>query len=104
MIEKVYEFKPSKTRMMEKIVVDENVNIAHVVLPQGEQVPPHPANANVYMTVLKGTLSITLGEQSETDYESGTILNFPIGTMMGAKNKAEELLELFVVKAPAPVC
>ena len=102
MIEKVYEFAVSKTRMMEKIVVDENVNIAYVVLPQGEEVAPHPSNANVYMTVLKGTLSITLGQQDEQDYESGTILSFPDGTVMGARNKAEETLELFVVKAPAP--
>lgn len=103
MIEKVYEFKPSKTRMMEKIVVDENVNIAYVVLPTGETVPPHPANAEVYMSVLKGTLSITLGDQEEKNYESGTLLNFPIGTVMGARNNAKENLELFIVKAPAPV-
>ena len=63
MIEKVYRFTQSKAKMMEKLVVDENVNIAHVVLPPGEEVPPHPANTKVYMTVLHGTLSITLAEQ-----------------------------------------
>jgi quercetin dioxygenase-like cupin family protein len=103
MIEKIYKFAPTKTKMMEKIVVDENVNIAYVVLPPGDIVPPHHSNANVYMTVLKGTLSITLGDQDEQRYESGTIVNFPDKTMLGAKNKAEETLELFVVKAPAPV-
>ena len=102
MIEKTYKFAPTETKMMEKIVVDENVNIAYVVLPPGEEVPPHYSNANVYMTVLKGTLSITLGEQDEADYESGTIVNFPDKTLMGAKNKADENLELFVVKSPAP--
>jgi len=45
MIEKVYTFRPSKTMMMEKIVVDENVNIAYVVLPPGDEVPPHYSNA-----------------------------------------------------------
>jgi len=54
------------------------------------------------MSVLKGTLSITLGDQSEQRYESGTIVNFPDNTMMGAKNKGDENLELFVVKSPAP--
>jgi quercetin dioxygenase-like cupin family protein len=102
MIEKTYRFAPTKTKMMEKIVVDENVNIAYVVLPPGDEVPPHYSNANVYMTVLRGTLSITLGEQDEQTYQSGTIVNFPQNTMMGAKNKAQDNLELFVVKSPAP--
>ena len=102
MIEKVYKFAPSQIKMADKIVTDESVSIAYAVLPPGEVILPHLTDANVYMTVLKGTLSITLGEQDEQDYESGTILNFPVDTMMGAKNKGKVNLELFVVKAPAP--
>jgi quercetin dioxygenase-like cupin family protein len=55
------------------------------------------------MTVLRGTLSIGLDEQEIHEYKQGSILQIPIKTKMNVGNKHDEILELIVVKAPAPV-
>jgi len=41
-------------------------------------------------------------EQEIHQYEAGTILKIPFNTRMNAKNHNEQVLELIVVKAPAP--
>ncbi len=54
------------------------------------------------MTVLRGKLSIGLGEQEVCRYEAGTVLKIPFNIKMNVKNFDAEVLELIVVKAPAP--
>ena len=60
------------------------------------------SNSNVYMTVVKGTLSIGLDDQETHEYRAGTLLNIPKDIKMNVTNLHEEQLELIVVKAPAP--
>jgi len=62
----------------------------------------HKTNSNVYMTVLRGILTISLGEEASNEYESGTILKIPNGVEMYARNENDEVLEITVIKAPAP--
>ena len=57
---------------------------------------------NVYMTVIRGTLSIGLDDQEIHEYQGGTLLKIPYNTKMNVKNLGTETLELIVVKAPAP--
>ncbi len=54
------------------------------------------------MAVLKGTLSIGLDDQEINEYKEGTLLKIPFKTKMNVGNKHDEILELTVVKSPAP--
>ena len=84
---------------------DENIHYMHMILNKGECLPEHFSNAkNVYITVVRGTLSATLNEQETHEYQAGTVLKVPVHTKMNLKNVSEETLEFIVVKAPAPNC
>ena len=73
-----------------------------MILNKGECFLEHYINTTVYMTVVMGLLSIGMDEQEIHHYAAGTILKIPFNTKMNAHNINEQVLELFVVKAPAP--
>jgi len=98
---KVYGMCPAAGKVIEPVVRDERAHIMHMVLPAGEELPAHETNANVYMAVLQGTLTIALDGETAV-YPERTVLNIPMGVAMHARNEAEATLELLVVKAPAP--
>jgi quercetin dioxygenase-like cupin family protein len=102
MLEKVFQMTRTNEKTIEKVIQDENVHYMHMVLPENEGMPIHRTNANVYMAVIRGRLTIGLEDNAANQYESGTILIIPEGTMMNARNTEKEVLELTVVKAPAP--
>ncbi len=103
MIEKVFNMTDNDKKTIEMLISDENVHYLHMIFNKGEGLPEHFSNSNVYMTVLRGTLSIKLGEQEVHEYKKGTVLKIPFETKMSAVgNNHEEILELIVVKAPAP--
>jgi len=102
MIEKVFNFSTKNDTMVEKVIMDENLHFMHMVFNENEGLPQHNANGNLYMTVVRGILSIGLDEQEIHEYAAGSILNIPIKTKMNVKNLHSETLELFVVKSPAP--
>lgn len=102
MIEKVYKISTNDEKVVEKVIFDENINYLHMVFNKDEGLPEHFSNSNVYMTVIRGTLSIGLGEQELHEYEKGTLIKIPFNTKMNVKNMHNETLELIVVKAPAP--
>jgi len=102
MVESVFKFTQADDKAIEKLVFDENLNYIHVVLPPGDGFPEHFSNANVYLTILRGVISITLGEQKAVDYKGGTLLKIPEGTKMLMQNQSNKPLELIIVKAPAP--
>jgi len=103
MIEKVFELSQNDEKAIERVVFDENVHYLHMVFNKDEGLPEHFANSNVYMTVLRGILSIGLGEQDYNEYGKGTLLKIPFKTKMNVRNFHDETLELIVVKAPAPI-
>lgn len=43
-----------------------------------------------------------LGEQDPHKYERGQIVNIPYNTKMNVNNFDEDVLEIFVIKAPNP--
>lgn len=102
MVEQVFKMSVKNERVVEKVIEDENVHYIHMVFKKGEGRPEHFTNATLYMTVVRGILSIALGEQEIHEYEAGNILKIPVNTKMDLKNLNEDLLELIVVKAPAP--
>ncbi len=102
MIEQVFALSRGNEKAVEKVIFDENVHYLHMVFNKDEGLPEHFSNSNVYMTVVRGKLSIRLDEQDTHEYESGTLLKIPFQTKMNVGNKHDETLELIVVKAPAP--
>lgn len=102
MIEKEYKLSKGNEKTIEKVIFDENLNYIHMVFNNGEGLPEHYSNSNVYMTVIRGVLSIALGDQPINEYEASTLIKIPEGTKMNIKNLGQETLEIIVVKAPAP--
>ena len=102
MIEQIFKLHETDEKTVERVILDENIAYAHMVLPQNEGPPVHNTDSNVYMTVIRGTLSIGLGGEEMHHYEAGTVLKIPNATKMDLKNLHPLPLELIVVKAPAP--
>jgi len=103
MIEQINKITFGNEKNVEKVIQDENVHYIHMIFNKNEGLPEHFSNSTVYMTVLRGTLSITLDDQETHKYEAGTVLKIPIKIKMNVKNLDEDTLELIVVKAPAPI-
>lgn len=86
MIEKEYRLSRGNEKAVEKVVFDENVHYLHMVFSKDEGLPEHFSNSNVYMTVIRGKLSIGLDEQDVHEYEAGTLLKIPFQTKMNVGN------------------
>ena len=102
MIEQVFKMAPGDEKSVEKIIQDENLHYLHMVFAKDDGLPEHYSNSTVYMTVLRGKLSIQLNDQRVHEYDMGTILKIPFKTKMNVINLHQDILELIVVKAPAP--
>ncbi|HZK01975.1 MAG TPA: cupin domain-containing protein, partial [Anaerovoracaceae bacterium] len=89
-------------KAVERVIFDENIHYIHMIFNKGDGLPEHFSNSNVYMTVVRGKLSIGLDNQEIQEYERGTLLKIPADTKMNVNNLHEDTLELIVVKAPAP--
>ncbi len=101
-MERDYQFSLTDEKTVELIVDHEHVAINHMVLPKGEALPAHSANAHVHMIVIRGKLTLKLEGREERAYPAGSIVAIPYGTRMHPQNKNDEVLEFFVVKAPSP--
>jgi len=101
-VEQVFELARGDEKAVERVIFDEHVHYLHMVFNKGEGLPEHFSNSNVYMTVVRGRLSIGLNDQDIHEYEAGTLLKIPFQTKMNVKNLHTETVELIVVKAPAP--
>ncbi len=99
---RTWEFTRTEERVVERLVTDDlEVMINHIVLPEGEMVPEHTANARVHLLAVRGRLSLQLdGETSGAG--AGTIVNVPRGTRMKICNDDAPTAEFFVIKTPAP--
>jgi|SRR5690554_6759211 len=102
MIEEVYHFTTSSTKLIERILDDDQAAINHMILAKGEALPEHYTNSHVYLLITGGTLSLRLEEEDVHLYEAGNIVNIPYKTKMNIINPTDEILEFFVIKAPSP--
>lgn len=102
MINEVYNYTLTEEKTIEKIVNDKVVMINHMILPKNDCLPVHDANSNVYMIVAKGIVTLELDKAPAKKFTEGSIINIEFGTNMRVCNKDEEILELFVIKAPGP--
>ena len=103
MIEQLIKLTQGDDKVVERLLVDENIHYAHIILPPQDSVPRHITDAKaLYLSVIRGTLSIELGEQELHSYAAGHMVKVPQNTAMSIHNKADDVLELIAVKAPAP--
>ncbi|AEH06611.1 cupin domain-containing protein [Methanothermococcus okinawensis] len=103
MIETVYNFTTeSDSKLVEKIVNTDEVQIIHMIFPKGEGTPKHFTNSKVHLIVVKGEMTLTLEDQEPKVYPAGTIIHLPFNTKMIAQNLTCDVLEFFVIKAPHP--
>lgn len=102
MVEQIFKLAKGNEKAVEKVIFDENIHYLHMVFNKGEGLSEHFSNSNVYMTVVRGKLSIGLNDQEIHEYEAGTLLKIPYQTKMNVKNLIDETLELIIVKSPAP--
>lgn len=102
MIEQIFKLYRGDEKAIEKVVFDENIHYIHMVFNKEEGLPEHFSNSNVYMTVVRGVLSIALNDQKIHEYEAGTLLKIPVETKMNVNNLHNETLELIVIKSPSP--
>ena len=102
MVEQIFKLSVGDEKAVEKVIFDENIHYLHMVFNKDEGLPEHFSNSNVYMTVIRGKLSIGLNEQEVHEYEAGTLLKIPSQIKMNVKTLHNATLELIVVKAPAP--
>lgn len=103
MLEQVFKLAVGNEKVVEKLIADENIHYFHMLFKNGDGMPEHFSNSNVYMTVVRGKISIDVNEQGIHEYEAGTLLKIPIQTKMSVQNLHDETLELIIVKAPAPI-
>lgn len=102
MVEQVYRLSGGDSKVIEKVLLDGNIHYLHMILGTGDGLPEHYTNSNVYMTVLRGKLTIALDGSPAHEYDPGTLLKIPDKTLMNVTNRHTGTLEIIVVKSPAP--
>lgn len=101
-MEKLHPFTKTEDKCIERIIAEPDVHINHMVLPYGTALPDHVSNAPVWMTVIRGQVTLELAGREPRTVEAGNIVEIEMGTPMKVRNEAPETLEFFVVKAPGP--
>jgi quercetin dioxygenase-like cupin family protein len=89
---------PSTTKKVERLVEDPQFHLVHMIFNTDEGLPIHPAHANLYMTVLSGSLSIQLNDEPLLIVKAKSVVKIPFGTVMNVRNLHPEQLELLVIK------
>lgn len=100
MVEEVFKMSTGDKTVVEKLILEDDLNYIHMVFEKGKGLPLHYSNAVVHMTVIRGRLSITLGDEKTKIYEKGNLLRIPYDVKMHVRNEEDEVLELIVIKAP----
>lgn len=61
-----------------KVIDNEELMLVHLQLKSGEQVPSHDHKGQeVYFTIVKGTVEVTLDDTEVHRISTGTVLHFP---------------------------
>lgn len=86
MIEKQFNFNQSEDKVIERIIEDDNIGINHMILRFSEALPEHYSNSNVYMLVIRGSVTLRLNDEPVHSYPAGSMLAIPFKTKMNVGN------------------
>ena len=94
----IYPYTLTDLETFENIFDRGDVLMNHVVMPVGKVFPSHPTDANVYITVLSGELTIVLDEEAPILLRRGQVGNVPEGVVSSLSNMSDDIVELIVLK------
>lgn len=94
----IYAYTLTDQETLENVFDRGDCLMNHVVMPPGKVFPKHPTDAHVYITVLRGELTIALEESAPFRLSRGQVGNVPKGIMSSLSNVSEEVVELIVLK------
>ncbi len=78
-----------------KLVDNKELMLVHIKLNKGETIPAHKhSNQDVYFTLIKGDVIVTLDENETHNLHEGSVLNFDGNYSIGVN--ANEPSEFFV--------
>ncbi len=95
---KILEYTKESEEIFEHIIKEENFEYNHVIIKPGFHFPPHPTDANVIITIVKGVLSVKLDNKDTKTFIVGQVLTVEKGVMSELGNDQESFCELFVIK------
>ena len=75
--EEIYTISTGDERTVEKILLDENLQYLHMIFGLNDGLPEHLTNSTVYMTVIRGNLTIALEGGGDRKHPAGTLLKIP---------------------------
>lgn len=94
----IYSYTLTDRETLENVFDRGDCLMNHVVMPPGKVFPKHPTDAHVYITVLRGELTIVLEEDFPFKLRKGQVGNVPIGIVSSLSNVSEDVVELIVLK------
>lgn len=89
--------KFSPNRLIEK----KEVQVVLLAFEPGQGVPEHKTPVNVFFQVVKGTVEITIGEETK-EVAAGNIVLSPANIPHAIKNSSGDRAAVLVVKTPNP--
>lgn len=94
----IYAYTLTDDETLENVFDRGDCLMNHVVMPSGKVFPKHPTDAHVYITVLRGELTIALEDEAPIKLKRGQVGNVPKGVMSSLSNITDEVVELIVLK------
>lgn len=94
----IYSYSLTDQETLENVFDRGDCLMNHVIMPPGKVFPKHPTDAHVYITVLRGELTISLEDEAPIQLKRGQVGNVPKGIMSSLSNVSEDVVELIVLK------
>lgn len=84
-----------------QLVDEKHLLVMQVGLKPGQQVPPHNANSNVHLLILKGQVIVTL-DGKDIVAARGDLVPVAFKTPMSIRNASQENASFLILKSPNP--
>ncbi|MDP8262361.1 MAG: cupin domain-containing protein [Candidatus Ancaeobacter aquaticus] len=92
----------NEDRMGRRKVVDEkHLLVMQIAVKPGQVVPPHNANSNVHLLVMRGDLTVNL-DGTDSKVKEGDLLPVAYQTPMTVRNSGNDDATFLVFKTPNP--
>ncbi|WP_292485836.1 hypothetical protein [Methanohalobium sp.] len=97
-----YTFNKSNNKLIERIIDDNYIQLNHLSLDQGDNIPEHITDSNVYLIIVKGHMKLILDLQNTCNHSEGSIINIPYNINIYTFERGTGILDFFVVKSQIP--
>ena len=95
---RIYSYTLTDQETLENVFDRGDCLMNHVVMPPGKAFPKHPTDAHVYITVMRGELTIALEDEAPFLLKRGQVGNVPKGVVSSLSNISHDVVELIVLK------